>query len=268
MGYIASGYVAVGYIADHATRYNPFIAWDNRLSDAVPVASSTTSGAAANLSDFRPYTSWKPGAIPATITVDCGAAKSANSLSVFNHDLFANSCWIEVRGSSDNFVASDDLLSTFSPLSDKPFCKYFNAASYRYWRIRVVGISLPTLSIVAIGTALEFPIGLPYGFDPLGRKVFGQTNISEAGLPLGKAILFRQWDQTLNFARVDSAWVRSTFIPAWNSGLEGNPFIFAWNLTDFPNDVWLLEAGDSFKAPQVLPTYNQLSFGVKGIALP
>jgi hypothetical protein len=54
----------------------PRLLYDNRLADAAPVASSTAAGDfnVANLADFRPYTWWKPAAMPATVTVDRGTA--------------------------------------------------------------------------------------------------------------------------------------------------------------------------------------------------
>lgn len=246
----------------------PFIGYDNRLADAVPVASSTASGAAINLADFRPYTYWKPTSLPATLTVDCATAKSADKLCLFNHNLFANGCTIEVRGSTDNFSASDVLLHSYTPTADKAFVRDFTSASYRYWRIRITGTTAPTLSICALGVGLEFPSGLPYGFAPIDRKTFGQSNISEQGMPLGKAVLFEQWVQTLKFEYLSSAWLRATFLPAWKVHLRSKPFLFAWDLTNYPDDIYLVQAGDSIKIPQNLPTYSTLTFEVKGIALP
>lgn len=245
----------------------PFIGYDNRLADATPVASSTGSGAAINLTDFRPYTFWKPAALPATVTVDCGSAKLADKLCFFNHNLFSNGCTVEVRGSTDNFAASDVLLHTYTPVADKAFVRDFVSSSYRYWRLRITGTTVPTLTIAAIGVGLEFPTGLPFGFSPVDRKVFGQTNISEQGWPLGKAVIFEQWMQSLSFSYISSAWVRSTFLPAWKTHLRGKPFLFAWDLTNYPDDVYLVEAGEMIKIPQNLPTYATLMFDVKGVAL-
>lgn len=251
-----------------ATPTTPFIAFDNRLKDAAPVASTTALGAAINLADFRPYTSWKPSALPATVTVDCSSAKSVDYLAVFNHNLFSNGCTIEVRGSTDNFAASDELVHSYAPAADTAFIRNFTSASYRYWRIRITGATAPTLTICAIGVGLEMPKALPFGFDPLARKMYGQTNISEQGLPMGKAVLFEQWSQTISFRNVWDAWLRATFLPAWKAHLRHNPFIFAWDLTNFPGEIYLVESDGDYKSPTSIALRSNLSLNIKGVALP
>ena len=244
----------------------PLIAWDNRFADAVPVASSTALGAALNLADFRPYTQWQPAALPATVTVNCGAAKAADSVAVYNHNLGSLAATIEVHGSTDNFVASDITLATLAPANDKPFVLQFASASYQYWRIRVTGATAPTLSVTALGAALVMPIGLPYGFAAVDRETVGQTNNSETGQPLGSVVLWEKWKQTLNFQEVDKDWLRNSFIPAWKAALRGQPFLFAWCLYLYPNEVNLVTSGGKFNAPQFNARSCTLQFDVTGVA--
>jgi len=246
----------------------PIIIWDNRLADAAPVASSTASGAAINLADFRPYTSWVPSVLPATVTVDGTTAHSVDSLGVFNHTLFTGACTIEVRGSTDNFATSDVLVHSYAPTSNNPFVRSFTSASYRYWRIRITGTTAPALTIVALGVGLPLEQGVPFGFDPLHRTVFGQTNISEQGLPLGKAVLFEQWSQQVSLGFVTNAWLRATFIPAWKAHLRGNPFLFAFDYVAYPGEVYLVESEGNISMPMVAPDYSGLNFAIKGVALP
>lgn len=251
-----------------ATPAKPCLVWDNRFGDAVPLASSTASGNVLNLADFRPYTSWKPSALPATVTVNCGSAKSADSLAIFNHDLFTGGCTVEVRGSTDNFAASDVLVHSYTPGSNSPFVRSFTSASYQYWRLRITGTTAPTLTIAVIGVILEFPKGLPRGFAPLGGDVIGQTNVSEEGLPLGKSIVFEKWSQPLAFHNLDASWVRSTFLPIWHAHLKKNPFLFAFDLVNNPAEIYLVGSGDKLPVPHdVSKDYLSISFTVSGVAL-
>jgi len=248
------------------TPTNSFISFENRFKDATPTASSTASGAAVNLSDFRPYTNWKPSALPATVTVDCGSAKAADYLAIFNHDLYTNGCTIEVRGSTDNFSASDVLVHSYTPSSNSPFVRNFTSASYRYWRMRITGSTAPTLTIAAVGVGLELPDAIQRGFDPLGRKIFGQANISEQGLPLGKSVLFEQWGEKITVRRALQTWVRATFIPAWLAHLRDKPFLYAHDLANHPGEIYLVQSGEQFSTPIISSTEMSLSFDIKGVA--
>jgi hypothetical protein len=251
-----------------ATPTKPFIAWDNRFADATPVASSTALGAAINLADFRPYTSWKPTSLPATVTVDCTSAKPVDYLAVFNHNLFSNGCTIEVRGSTDNFSASDVLVHSYTPAADTAFIRNFTGASYRYWRIRITGTTAPTLTICAFGVGMEMPNNLPRGFSPLDRELTAQTNIGETGLPLGTALMFEAWAETVQMRNITPAWLRSTWLPAWKAHLRDTPFLFAADLPQYPTEIYLVAAGKKFSAPISTPVLASLTFDIKGVALP
>jgi len=126
----------------------------------------------------------------------------------------------------------------------------------------------PTLSTAALGASLPLEIGVPFGFDPLQRTVFGSTNISEQGLPLGKSVLFEQWSQSINLGFVTNTWLRNAFLPAWKAHLRGNPFLFAFDNTTYPTEIYLVESDGNLNTPTVAPDYSGLSFSIKGVALP
>ena len=415
----------------------PAFFYDNRLADATPVASSTYTGnyAAANINDMRPYTWHKFNALPGTYTVDCGLAKAADYALIYGHDLFTNNCYVEVRGSTDNFATSDVLVAYATPTSDAPFLISFSTVSYRYWRysffphknlltyseqfdntiwikesavvtanattapdgtatadkavittriycfdntgvlgtkvfsvyakaevgnvlsispagvVSIVGgstitinlttgaivsahvspnvvvtaaangfwrISIlanvtvasgnttywqfgaitgcylwgaqlesnsavqsyipttsaavsvpsspqPSTAIAMIGSRFSMPIQMPYGFDPMGRASQLQANNNENGYPLGKIIDYDKWMQTLNFNGVNQAWLRSTFLPAWNASLRGSPSVFGWNTGDYPAELYLVGTSGTFKTSHDLPTTANLSFDINGI---
>lgn len=277
------------------TAQNPTILHDNRFDDGIPVASSTAAGYdALNLRDWRPYTWWKPASLPANVTVDCGYAKAADYCVIWGHNLISSGCAFEVRGSTDNFVTSNDILakllvdgslltedgfnllnedgtrllvSTVAYTTDAPILLQFASASYRYWQINILGSGQPSIAICSIGAALVMQYGLAYGFDPLARKVTGQTNLSETGNPLGKAIYFESWTQTLTFNRISPVWLRSTFEPAWKEHLRSTPFVFAWNPGDYPGELYLVNSADNLSTPHDLPGNAQIVFDVSGLAL-
>lgn len=249
-----------------ATDYPKFL-HDNRLDDATPVASTTATGySVLNLRDFRPYTFFKPTALPATITVDCATPKSVDYWAVYGHDLFTQGCTIELRGSTDNFAASDVLLDTFTPTNNKAFIRYITAVSYRYWRLRIAGgATMPALAIAALGVALDVPQYLSEGFDPMGRKVVGISNRSMDGHPLGRTIKFEQWEETLRFQHLTWSWLRASFETAWNAHLRDDPFLFHWNPNGNPAEIYLVMIKDAFKSPHRSGALCDLTLDVAGV---
>jgi hypothetical protein len=97
----------------------PKFLYDNRLNDGTPVASTTAAGNfnVLNLRDWRPFTWWKPVSLPATVTVDSGVARPADYALIYGHDLHDAQVAVEIRGSTDNFVASDVLVAVSNLLA-------------------------------------------------------------------------------------------------------------------------------------------------------
>lgn len=244
----------------------PIALFDNRLNDGVPVASSSAAGfSPLNLRDMRPYTFWKPAAMPATITVDCGTAKTIDSVAIFAHDMSASATVVDVLSSTDNFATSTNE-AFVSPTTTAPVLLTFApTAARRYWRLSFAGAA-PTIGLVLLGNRLTFPRRLVQGFDPIGRESVGDTNVSEKGHPLGRDVQFEAWKASLDFRRIDGAWLRSTFLPAWQAYLRGKPWIFSWDPDDHPGESRLVMSGESFKAMSMEGTSTGLSFDVSGVA--
>lgn len=240
----------------------PKIFYESRFADAAPVASTTASGySVLNVRDWRPYTWWKATVLPATITVDCGVARAADYLLVYGE-----AATYEVRGSTDNFAASDVPLGSVTLTALGFGLVLFASVSYRYWRLRQTGSGTPAVAIAAPGAALEFPRRMASGFDPIGRSVEGQSNRSERGHPLGSVIDFEEWSGSLSFKNLSQSWVRGTFVPAWKTHLRGSPFLFAWDPVDHASELYLVKAGPGYKTPHGVGQYCDLQFDVKGVA--
>ena len=255
-----------------ATGY-PKIFHDNRLDDATPAASTTATGYnVLNLRDWRSSSWWKPTALPATVTVDCASAKAADYCFVWGHDLFTHGCVFEVRGSTDNFAASNVLVDTITPTSNDPFLLQFISVSYRYWRIRVTtGATMPSLAIAAIGAALEVPAYFDEGFDPRGREAKGQYNRSQGGHPLGAVIEFQEWKDTLKFQLVNGGsgwtWIRDSFEPAWDAHLMHTAFGLAWDPDGHDTELMLLQSTGKFDSPHKSGMFCDLSLPVQGLVV-
>lgn len=249
-----------------ATDY-PKIFWDSRFKDAAPVASSTATGYnVLNINDWRPFTWFKPATLPATITVNCGAAKAADYMLVWGHDLFTKGCTVELRGSTDNFSTSNVLVATKTPTNNDPFVVLFNSVSYRYWRFNITGTAAPSIAIAVAGLLLDIPSYLSEGFDPVGRKIIGMENRSVAGHPIGRVIRYEEFSEELKFPLVTWSWIRATWLTAWRAHIVSEPFAFSWDPVNHLDELFLLMVMEDFKTPHRSGGYADLIMTVRGVS--
>jgi len=245
----------------------PLALYESRLLDAVPVASTTAAGFdVLNLRDMRDFTWWKPTALPATVTVDCGSAKDADYLAIYGHELGSKGCTVEVRKSTDNFAANDVLVDTHAPTDDKPILRPFTSASSRYWRIRIVNGTAPAIAIALLGVRLEFPVlGMQQGFDPIGNDLKAQYNRSVTGHALGKVINYREWKANLEVELVSWTWARTTWKAAAEAWLDSEPWLFAWNPDAYPKETYHVAIDGKWDTPHRSGSLCDLRVPVVGL---
>lgn len=241
---------------------NPKIFYNNVLDGSGLAASTTATGYNVdNLRDWYPFTWWKPTALPATITRDYGGAVSCDYGLVYGE-----AATYEIRGSTDNFSASDVLCGTITLTATGLGFVSFNSASYRYWRVKQTGSGTPAVAIAAIGAALDMPVPLDVGFDPVGREVNASLNRSIDGHALGRVVESEIWKGKLKFNFVTWSWVRATWLAAWAAHLRDKPFGFAWDPANYPLEVRLLAVDGGFETPHQPGSWSDLQFDVAGVA--
>jgi hypothetical protein len=89
-----------------------------------------------NVATEHPSKIWRTGTSTATesVTIDLGSAQAATAAIIYAHTLTAGDSTIQLRGSTDNFAASNVLVGTFTWVSG-PIVVTFGSASFRYWRV-------------------------------------------------------------------------------------------------------------------------------------
>jgi hypothetical protein len=244
----------------------PLVLYESRLLDAVPVASSTAAGFdVLNLRDARAYTFYKPASMPFTVTVDCGSSKNVDYWAIYGHDLFTTGCTIELRKSTDNFAANDVLVDTHTPGDNKPILRLITSTGSRYWRLRGLTGTAPTLAIAMLGVRLEVPAGVREGFDPIGRNEISQFNRSIKGHALGIVTDFAEWKESLFFELVSWTWVRDTWAAAWDAWLKSEPWLFSWNPDTYPKETFLVVRDGQFSTPHKSGSFADLQVPVTGV---
>jgi hypothetical protein len=194
------------------------------------------------------------------VTVDSGSARARDFFLVYGE-----AGTYEARGSTDNFVGSNVLLGTVTLTETGLGLVAFASASHRYTRLSIAS-GTPAVAIAAIGAALESPVFLDGEFSPIDRKVHGNTNRNENGHPLGRAVYFESWMETIRLVNVSWTWARSSFLPAWKTHLRGSPFGFAWETDTYATDVRLVQAGDEVRMPHRAGALADVEFEVQGVA--
>lgn len=183
---------------------------------------------------------------------------------IYGHDLGTNGCTVELRRSTDNFAASDVLVDSVTPDDDAPILRLVSSANARYWRLRVVNGTAPTLAIAAAGQKLEFPRRLLQPFDPLAHTARGQANESETGNPLGAVDAYDEWQQDIELRHIDAAWVRDSFRPAWLAHLKNQPFVFAWDPVDHISELYYCHPVRAYRAPSGPGQFVDFGLNLRG----
>lgn len=224
----------------------PLILHESRFDDATPVASSTAAGDyhVLNVRDWRNFTWWKPSAVPANVTVDCGGDEAADYLLVYGE-----AGTYEARSSTDNFSANDTLRGTVTLTQAGLGLAVFTSAAARYWRLNIPSGAAPAVAIAAIGRKLEFPRRLRQPFDALAHAARGEVRDSEEGNPLGAVDAYDEWSQTIELHSIDRSWVTGTWRPAWLAHLKNEPSVFAWDPDDHATELYHVKPIREYAAP-------------------
>jgi hypothetical protein len=157
-------------------------------SGATITASSqaSTSLAGSNVAHEFKTKVWRTGTSTAAenIVFDLGTAKDVTSVIVFTHTLTAGDTGFELRGSTDNFAASDVLVSSLSYATT--IKATFSTATYRYWKFKFTKSAAGEsrdIGRIFLGTYYETPIQpdwdglkiMPKDLSQKQRSAGGQT---------------------------------------------------------------------------------------------
>jgi len=248
---------------------NPLILFDNRFADAVPAASATASGYdVRHIADGRPYTFWQ-GDGPGTfyLSVNCGAAKAADALGIVGHNLGTAGATISVE-SSGNGQDWTERLAGFSPSDDLAILKTFPQASDLHWRLKIVTTAAaPRLGVVMLGVGLQFPFPPDTPYTPFTEDVEAETELSQAGHALGTVIRYRPVRVTARFSHLARNWVFGDFQAFWEThAAERRYFFWAWDLDEFPADVFYLRHRGAWRTPlSLLAVADSVALEMEGV---
>lgn len=249
----------------------PVLLADNRLLDGTPAATDTADGYdVLNLRDLKTFTKWK-AASPGQkyITVDCGTAKSADSLGIVGHNLFTAQAQVTVDTSPDG-VAWTNRLAAFSPSTDRALLKYFPAVSARWWRVGIGSASeTPAMAVLLLGTRIAFPYPPDAPFVPAEESIEAEANRSKTGHVLGTVVRFKPYRIRARWSNLPRSFVEGTFLPFWEQYASNlHPFLWAWDLDRYPDDVRFVRVDEGYAyrpGVSILGYYESLELEMEGV---
>lgn len=231
------------------------ILYDNRFLDAMPVASSTAAGFdVRNINDLKSFTYWKASSGSAhTIVVDCGSAKSADTVAILSHNLFSIGGSFSVEYSSDNFTTSTTALATFFPDSNNLVYQQFTSASARYWRITISG-SGAFIAVAMVGVRFTFDTEIEGEFSPGTETIKADHTMTRYGDVIASTSMVRMMATSVTWGFMLDASFRAAFKTAWDAHLSlGKPFFIATDYANNPRDAYFYRIKSSM---DIMSGYN------------
>lgn len=245
----------------------PIIAYDNQAQDGVATATTEAAGwPVENLQDLRPDVQWKgTGTAEQDIKFDAGVGNTidATCMGVVGHDLFTQGATNILLQESDDDIIYNTVV-TFTPTSDSEIFKIFSLESHRYWRFRIPTgyTAAPFIGVIFLGPYIQFPRFPRSPFEPLRREFETAQNLSRQGRFVGAITEFEKRMIEVSFRSIERSWIDANWEGFYQHG--PNPFFWAWNVTDFPLEVfYVIRERPRFDAP-FSPRFTNVELRMRG----
>lgn len=148
-----------------------------------------------------------------------------------------------------------------------PIVLQFEPDFYIGVRLRIIpdGVA-PSMAVMFVGLALVLQRSMQAGFTPItdGKQNGLVTGWSQSGEHLGSILDGAMSSNSADIKALDPAWYRETMRPFVQAGNAGEPFFFAWDPENHPDEVGFCV----FANGNVRPVMNYLGNGEVDISIP
>jgi len=216
---------------------NPIIMYENYLTEASSInVSSTDSNPVynkANLYDYRPYTFWKTDSTSDQgVEVNFASNKSITAIGIINHNL--NGCIITLKKVID---AVETTIIGWTQSGNENIFKTFTAQSAPQFKLYISTAGGKQIGLLMLGNYITFPYPPNTPYAPYEEAIVAENAISEGGYLLGSTVKYNPKNLNATFEMIPQTWVTASFVPFWAHAKSLKPFIYAWNITDYPNEI-------------------------------
>lgn len=239
---------------------NSIILYNNKFADGTLSVTDTATGYDKNnMIDKREFTFWK--ALNATgakvIQVVFSIVNNSDAIGIVGHNLnCATSIYVESYNYVDDWIGQVD---PFTVSDTKPILKLFTHPTRDQEKIRItISASVaPKIALLFLGNYLDmgFNPDTPYNAKDVSMQM--ESELSESGYMLGSALKYKPLTINPRFSNLLQTSVDGsieTFLST--HGMYRYPFLFAWDIVNFPADVFFVRLTKDAKRTKVKTIKN------------
>jgi len=246
---------------------HPVIGWHNLvLFGNLAADSEADTYPVTNLANPATTNRWLSGSTAEQLVTVSGLEGEVDYVAIARHNFGSAGVTVSVEGKISG-GSWEELFPGVLPGDDSPMMLRIASDFYTDVRLRLIPQDDPPFAAVLyVGQALVMLRPMQPGFTPIGdaksHNLVGGW--SQSGEMLGSIIDGSMSSNSASFILIDVEWYRETMRPFVLAANLGEPFFFAWNPEDQPNDVAYCVASSG----EVQPSINQMSGRHIDITLP
>lgn len=221
------------------------ILWDNLLFNYSSVSVTTgTNGSDAIIPNTYERWEFTGGAeiiitLPGNINID--------TICVCAHNLGTNGYSVGAEWSATTGGAFNALTPGKSPTYDHALMFHYTSGTVSARRIKIVcsGSGDSFIGYISAGVALQMQRPFWGTYTPVCENLVYEyfDAWTESGQLVGRSERSVMIEGSYSWQNIDDTWYRTYFEPFKRSG-HRLPFVFAWNLSEYPNDVEMVMANN------------------------
>lgn len=266
----------------------PVILFNNAILNSSIDASSQASGYLADyLRDGNTFTSWKSGSDSrSSLTIDFGSALFISAIGIIGHNLGEVKAVVKLL-KSENGTTWEQVLTEFTVLNNNGILKLLSTSaeaqyielerggfleleqggylprensgqfSARYWKITIDSIGVPEIAVLYFGEFIQFEFPPDSPVIPLREKIIASSAFSNEGHLLGTDLRYKSGEASFTFVDISASWFKTQYQKFWDEcGLD--PFLFAVDLENRPDDVYYMKLADDSVKEEPLSIFNNV----------
>ena len=219
----------------------PELFYDNILNQSGVVFSVTSAvGTSADrLNDFAKTLQWEATSTAGQqINVAGTVSIAADSWIIDNHNLSGVS--IALKGSTDNFVGSDELVDTVEPSDNDNILRHFTEETFQYYRVSIASTSVAAkIGELFVGSKVQIPTNPIIPHDTDKQRDESVQSFNNWGYKFARERFDRKVFDLL-FRGMDNEDQYEIWKDHWKFCRGFRPFFYCFRPTTVPEDVVLV----------------------------